>query len=530
MLELRDFDSAPLRPHSTAPSLVGTGGCARVATSPAGAASVALAAWEGNPMTLKKGTTARWLVVAGIVAVLFPTPGSAVVGLRKQCRRSCHSAVAACMASTGKRIRACTRVTLRRCRRQGLAACLASTTTTVSATTTTHPAGVLRYSQVSTGYYNSCATVSDGSVRCWGYGSAAFGIDSPIESLVPAIVRTGPGGLPLTGVKKISLGSYHVCAVMDDTTAKCWGKDTWAWGMLGNGGVEAIFPSTVVSAHGSTAPLAGVVDISAGGGHTCALLSDTSVKCWGYNSDARLGDGTNVDRLEPVTVVETSGGALTGVRNVSVGAYHTCAARRDTSAVCWGSNVYHQINSSNEPWYNHPVPIYTSGGTSGTLLTGIDSVSGGGVHNCALTTDSRDVCWGLDQASTLGRGYLGAPRFGLPAHVLTDAGTELTLVTSTDASAGCATLADKTLRCWGHNYSGAVGDGTNTDRCYAVAVVDGPLPSHPLADVVGSDTGADHRCALLGNGTIRCWGNNDFGAIGDGTTMSRNTPGTALTP
>jgi len=121
---------------------------------------------------------------------------------------------------------------------------------------------------------------------------------------------------------------------MANTTVKCWGANSA--GGLGDGTVKSRLSPVSVRDRPGGASLSGVVAISAGYYHTCALLKDTTVRCWGFNRGGELGDGTGKDRSTPVAVVGEGGSRLEGAIAISAGGHHTCALLQNSTVVCWG--------------------------------------------------------------------------------------------------------------------------------------------------------------------------------------------------
>lgn len=184
--------------------------------------------------------------------------------------------------------------------------------------------------QVAAGAAHSCAVTSRGQLRCW--GSNAFGQigdGSRTTRISPVVVS----GLE-TGVMQVALGAAHSCALMSDRSVRCWGTN--ARGELGDGsGEEHLTP---VEVKGLGAP---VSRLSVGAFHSCALLSTGVVKCWGYNRSGQLGDGSGANSLLPVTVK----GLPAKITQLAAGAAHTCALDEAGDLYCWGSNAQGQLGN-----------------------------------------------------------------------------------------------------------------------------------------------------------------------------------------
>jgi alpha-tubulin suppressor-like RCC1 family protein len=293
-----------------------------------------------------------------------------------------------------------------------------------------------------------------------------------------------------TGAQDVTNGYQHTCARLTDGAVRCWGYN--GQGQLGNG-TTSNNPNPV-----TVSGLANATQLTAGYYHSCARLSTSAVQCWGYNGYGQLGDNTTSNRSTPVTV---SGLSAT---QVSAGIYHTCARLADGTARCWGYNAYGQIGDGTGS--NRYAPVAVSG------LTGVTQVGVGGYHSCAVRTNGTVWCWGYNGYGQLGNGTTAdrttpVAVSGISTAVGVWAGFNHT----------CARLADGTARCWGYNGNGQLGDGTGTNRYTPVAV-------SGLSAVAQLTLGDNHTCARLTDGTARCWGYNGNGALGDGTATSRTTP------
>ena len=145
-------------------------------------------------------------------------------------------------------------------------------------------------------------------------------------------------------VLAISAGGSHTCALSSTGTVKCWGYN--GGGQLGNGTTANSSTPVQVKDVAGTSTLSNVTQVSAGGSHSCALLSGGMVECWGYNDDGELGDGTTADSSTPVQVKGVGGtGTLSNVTQISAGSYHTCVLLTDNTVECWGYNYYGQLGN-----------------------------------------------------------------------------------------------------------------------------------------------------------------------------------------
>jgi alpha-tubulin suppressor-like RCC1 family protein len=159
-----------------------------------------------------------------------------------------------------------------------------------------------------------------------------------------------------SGVQAIAAGGYHTCAVTAAGQVKCWGAN--ASGQLGDGAtVQRVAPVDVIGLAG------GVSAIGAGGCHTCALMDTVQgggIQCWGDNGHGQLGDGTTTLRTTPVAVFGLSGGADA----VAAGTRHSCAVVQEDRLTCWGRNEYGQLGDGSTQ--DRTTPIFVAGFASGS--------------------------------------------------------------------------------------------------------------------------------------------------------------------
>jgi alpha-tubulin suppressor-like RCC1 family protein len=352
-------------------------------------------------------------------------------------------------------------------------------------------------SAVSAGQYHACALTSSGGVKCWGDNTyGQLGDGTTVSRSTPVDVS----GLA-TGVVAISAGQYHTCALTTAGSVECWGYN--ALGSLGDGTTAARL--TPVHVSGLTS---GVSAISAGYFHTCAVTSAGGAKCWGYNVYGELGDGTTTTRTTPVDV----SGLTSGVTGISAGQYHTCAVTSAGGAKCWGYNGFGGLGDGTTT--NRSTAVAVSG-----LASGVTAIAAGAYHTCAIASGGAK-CWGYNGSGQLGDGTTTNRSTAADVSGLTSGVTGI--------SAGqyhtCARTAAGGAKCWGYNGFGGLGDGTTAGRLTAVDV------SGLTSGVIAVSAGGYDSCALVTGGGVKCWGYNSSGQIGDGTTTTRLMPVMVFAP
>jgi alpha-tubulin suppressor-like RCC1 family protein len=339
---------------------------------------------------------------------------------------------------------------------------------------------------------HTCVIVAGGQVKCWGYNEYGQLGDN---TLVP-IQRTPVTVVGLTGATALASARSHSCAIVAEGQVKCWGYN--GSGQLGDGTLNhRRTPVTVTGLTGATA-------LAAGNGHTCALVANGQVTCWGANGAGQLGDGTRINAPTPVSVT-----GLTGVTALVAGAGHTCALVLGGQVKCWGNNWYGQLGdgTSFEAW----TPVTVVGLTDATAL------EAGASHTCAIAAGGQAKCWGYNDSGQLGADIA---KWVQPTPV-----TVVRLSGATTLGAGeghtCALVAGGQATCWGLNSSGQLGDSTLIHRRTPVSVTG-------LANATALAAGLQHTCALVAEGQVKCWGANHHGQLGDGTLIDRPTPVTVV--
>lgn len=381
------------------------------------------------------------------------------------------------------------------------------------ATPHTFPTGT-RVVQVAGGGNHTCALNSEGLVWCWGqnlYGQLGRGTVS-LRELQPA----DPVTLPSPGrARAITAGTNHTCALLVDGRVSCWGQNSA--GQLGVGVAgDRSTPSDPIALQGSGRAKA----ISAGGSHTCALHTDGTIACWGANVYGQLGDGGTTNQFATHDVVWMPGGS-TAVA-VTAGLDHTCALKADGAMVCWGRNGDGQLGDNTTSDRTSAVTVSVPPGTRAV------AIDAGGFHTCALFGAGTVTCWGYNQWGQLGVDPTTTPQRSTPSGTLSLPGGHPTqaIELSVGDSHTCVLLDDGTAACWGYNGNGELGDGTRNTRF---------VPATTSAQPGGArirmlSAGFTHHCAVLDDGSMSCWGQNFNGQLGTGDRVDQPTPTYAALP
>ena len=296
--------------------------------------------------------------------------------------------------------------------------------------------------------------------------------------------------------KSVNLGGAHSCSLMQDGTVQCWGRNTS--GQLGiNSDTDFVdTPQKVVG-------LTDVRQIAAARDHTCALTTQGLVYCWGKNTAGQLGDGTTTNKGQPTLV-----SGLSAVAQIAVGGGedgHSCALLNTGQVRCWGYNTYSQVTGAGTTT-NQLTPVVVSG------LPNAKYIALGGWHSCAILANSvNSQCWGYSGDYQLGKTSTnnGGPYTMQSANFIQlAAGNRHT----------CGIDAQNKISCIGRNDSGQLGNGTSGS---AQSKYNSPASATQIS--LGLDR---TTCSVGTNGGIDtyCWGANGTGQLGDGTTTSRSTP------
>ncbi len=282
-------------------------------------------------------------------------------------------------------------------------------------------------------------------------------------------------------LKRMAAGSYHTCALTETNRVKCWGDNTR--GQLGDGTqTDRLTAGPVLSLGG------GLKSVAAGSDHTCVLTSNGGIKCWGRGIVGALGDGLALDRYTPAFVLGLSSGAIA----VTAGGDHTCAITKSGGVKCWGWNATGQLGDGTKTLRLAPVSVK---GLSAKVI----AISAGGDYTCAVEDTGRVKCWGGNINRQLGDGTTDERLKPVAVVGLRGAAA---VSASPISDHTCALTTGGAAICWGKNNSGQLGDGTADERLQPVAVVG-------LTRGVRAIAAANQfTCALLGSGSVQCWGAN----------------------
>jgi alpha-tubulin suppressor-like RCC1 family protein len=395
--------------------------------------------------------------------------------------------------------------------------------------------------QVVAGGYHTCAILVNGKVKCWGYnGYGQLGLNNTIDR------GSAPGQMgaalpsPFFPVKshtvQLALGFYHTCALDNGGDVYCWGFNSY--GQLGYGNTNHLGDNAGEINGGLFSSISHVRKITAGFFHTCALKVNGEVKCWGLNSSGQLGLGDTVNRGDnPGDTGHTVASVPLGGKAIDVAAYgySTCALLDTHQLKCWGDNSFGQLGLGDTATRGNvpgPLPVVSTGMTP-------HKIGAGSYHACVDDSDSHAKCWGYNAYGQLGLGDTanrgdgpGEMGAALPFHSFGTwdiAGGAFH--TCSHRQSGFVAIGS--VKCWGYNGYGALGQGDTVNRGDNPGETVASIPAIDLGttgtglppNVMQITGGAYHTCALISGG-IKCWGYNGIGQLGLGDTANRgDNPG-----
>jgi alpha-tubulin suppressor-like RCC1 family protein len=361
------------------------------------------------------------------------------------------------------------------------------------------------WTEVSVGASDTCGIRADGSLWCWGantYGQLGTGEHASRMDVPQPVTRPARGGWA-----SVSAGAAHTCATRTNGNLWCWGASTL--GQLGTGEHASRMDVPQQVTHPARG---GWASVSAGGAHTCATRTDNTLWCWGANTYGQLGTGTTIPARKPRPVTHPARG---GWVSVNAGDSYTCAIRVPTERTpwCWGRNNFGQLGIGNDT--DESLPRYVST----VHPDGWVSISAGGTHTCALHESTTLWCWGQDTYGQLGNGQ-NVTQVNTPQNIGRMGGGGWSPTISSGDGHTCGIRLGASLWCWGHNNHGQLGIGTSASQQDQAQQITVPY----MGEWSSISAGGAHTCAIRGRGTLWCWGQNDSGQLGLGTTHDENLP------
>jgi alpha-tubulin suppressor-like RCC1 family protein len=347
----------------------------------------------------------------------------------------------------------------------------------------------------------TCSTIGGQTAKacqCTASPEICDGKDNDCDGIVDDVLPTDLACASSIGAGYVCSGGSCTCGQVCGVACADTRNDPSNCGGCGNAcatGVNCLLSSC----GGKTAVALGVGSASA-----CAVLSTGGVACWGNNSYGQLGSGapesfSSVGSAIPVAVVNLAGSAKTvigGLRN-------QCAVLTDGRVECWGSNQYGQLNNGTTSDSSYAVPTFSTA----------TAVTAGLFHVCALLPAGTVECWGDNSSGQLGSGSTSSSSGPVTLPGLTN----ISAITAGDSHT-CALVSDGTVKCWGDNSYGQLALSTTTAQSSTPVTVAG------VTNAIAISAGTDHTCAVIKGGTVRCWGDNSQGQLGNGSAMSSGTP------
>lgn len=360
--------------------------------------------------------------------------------------------------------------------------------------------GLENVESIAAGWGHFCALTLNKKVICWGLNNFAQigvspGVASDGEFLGANLIQIQG----LSEVKNLALGMYSSCVVQVDNRLFCWGSNEAS--VLGRDRQIMKYSVSPIEILG----LGSVLSAQLGLYSACAIDIEQKVFCWGFNSGGQLGNGTTIDSSSPVEVV-----GARGAQELILSSAGACARRLDGSIQCWG------------PIVSSVVPVVPK------FFENIKKLSLGYMFGCGLTNQQTVRCWGNNQNLQLGLSQsltasANPVKLNSDLHLLAQSSFDQIQKNKIMVGKGgyfrCGLTIDQRVRCWGYNTSGYLGN--NSSVSFSTAI---PVDVAGLGPVKTLSVGGSHSCVITLSDTVKCWGSNYAGGLGNNTKVSSPFP------
>ncbi len=351
------------------------------------------------------------------------------------------------------------------------------------------------------------STTWQAGTACDGYGACSPPINVTCSPPDVCNVNTD-GRCGKATYTQVGLSDSHTCAVVSDGTLRCWGDNSYA--QLGVAGLAPRATPTLVP------NLENVSAVTAGWLFTCVLLRSDQVSCWGYDCNGGLGCPWDRESPHQTCIPLASGSKVT---EIHAGAEHACARTASGSVQCWGRNDHYQVGDGTTPASISGCGDTNSNRFGPVSVKGVAGAVGLAVnwwHGCAVLGSGAIRCWGGNDNGSVGNGDTVQHATSVVPRGL-DGAAHQAVAVATGIDHSCALLRDGSIQCFGANGRGQLGDGT-TQRSLVPISLSAPVSARGIA------AGAGFTCALSDTSTIQCWGAGTGGELGNGAWLDSPVP------
>lgn len=390
------------------------------------------------------------------------------------------------------------------------------------------------WKDIAGGQSYACAIDSNDAEYCWATNGAVGSLGNNSTADAPGYIAVPvdtSGVLSGKTIKYMAPGGDVNCSVASDNKPYCWGEGT-TYGVLGNNTFSLSLAPVAVD---MTGVLSGktILKISSGFYHTCVIASDNKAYCWGRNSNGQLGNNATAHSSVPVAVNTT--GVLSGktILAISAGYAHTCAVASDNKVYCWGLNTNGQLGNNSTTQSLVPVAVNTTSGTSAIYNKTISAVASGYRNTCVIaSSDNKPYCWGYGTYGQNGDNTTTQRLVPVAVNMASGVSALYGKTVKAISSFGfttCVIGSDDLAYCWGRNVNGETGDNQiGTNRLVPVAVYTAGLLSGKTIKKITS--GYYDTCAIASDNNAYCWGKNAAYQLGNTLNVDSGVPVMVVVP